>query len=491
MKQQIFNLGKNSLIYGFGSVITRFISLFTLPIFTSYLRPEEYGVLAMLALLSMVAQPLFSLGLGPAMGPCYYENVDVQSKSTVVWTTFSIYAISSFLLMLIGWVCPSFVSKLVRLSTEHNLLIGLTLTGCAFAIMSTPLSSRLQFENQPKLFVVVSLTTSLTTIVVSMFTVLILGLGAKGMIIGQLLGNAVALIMFLIVSIRNTQFKVCVKIAGNLLRLGLPLVPGFAFLFALMHANKFILEAKFGLDTVGVYSIGFNLGMPLTIVTAGITTAWYPFFMKYIDRQSEASYLFGKIFTLYTIGVGFLTICFFIFAKPMVLILTDIKFHSAYQVIGLVAAANYVIGFYYLFLPPIYFKKEIYIQSLIQGSATVLSLPIVYYCVDMFGLLGAGFSLVFGHLLVVVFTYLWVSFRRRDYMIVHYEWQRVIKFFIFFLATVISMLSIQIESLMLNLLFSGVVIIIVAIFIIQLLSKSELKSIPVLRRFKLTGINRY
>lgn len=74
MKQQILNLGKDSLIYGVGSVVTRFIGLLTLPIFTAYLTPEEYGVLAMLGLLTMVAQPVFSLGLAAAMGPSYFRS---------------------------------------------------------------------------------------------------------------------------------------------------------------------------------------------------------------------------------------------------------------------------------------------------------------------------------------------------------------------------------------------------------------------------------
>ena len=45
MKQQILSLGKDSLIYGVGSVIIRFTGLLLLPLFTAYLSPEEFGVL--------------------------------------------------------------------------------------------------------------------------------------------------------------------------------------------------------------------------------------------------------------------------------------------------------------------------------------------------------------------------------------------------------------------------------------------------------------
>ena len=74
MNSALLNLSKNSVIYGVGSVITRFVGLIMLPLFTSYLSPTEFGILAMLALLTMVVHPVFSLGLTVAMGASYFEN---------------------------------------------------------------------------------------------------------------------------------------------------------------------------------------------------------------------------------------------------------------------------------------------------------------------------------------------------------------------------------------------------------------------------------
>ena len=51
-----------------------FVGLIMLPLFTSYLSPTEFGILAMLALLTMVVQPIFSLGLTVAMGANYFEK---------------------------------------------------------------------------------------------------------------------------------------------------------------------------------------------------------------------------------------------------------------------------------------------------------------------------------------------------------------------------------------------------------------------------------
>jgi len=428
MKQQILSLGKDSLIYGVGSVITRFIGLFTLPLFTAYLTPAEYGVLAMLALLTMVVQPLFGLGLSAAMGPCYFEREDVQNKSTVVWTTFIIHTLSSAFLIVIAWSSPDFIAKLVRLSPEHNLLIGLSITGCAFTIMATAIAQRVQFEKQAKLYVAVTMITALTAILVSILTVVFLGLGVKGMVIGQLCGNIITLLAFIFIALRHTERLVSSAMAKELIRQGFPLIPSFAFVFILMHGNKYILEWRLGLEAVGIYSIGFNIGMTMSIVTGGIATAWFPFFMKYINRVSEAREIFSRIFTYYVLGVGLLTLFYFIWAKPVVVQLTNEAYYSAYPVIGFVAVANFFQTLFVFFLPGLYFCKELQYVSLVQGSAAFLSLPLNYYLINEAGVLGAAIGLASSNILMAVLMYGWNIVNRLRYPSIKYERGRVLCF---------------------------------------------------------------
>jgi len=412
-------------------MITRFIGLFTLPLFTAYLKPKEYGVLAMLALLTMVAQPVFRLGLSAAMGPSYFERDDPLSKSKVVWTVFAINIVSSTLLVSIAWLFPVTIGKLVRLPAEYSSLVKLSLTGCALTIMVTSFTQRVQFEKQAKLYVTATLATALAAILVSVITVVFLGWGVKGMVIGQLVGNTVTFLAFLLIGLKGTKFAVSASMARGLLRLGLPLVPSFAFLFILMNANKYILEWQSGLGAVGIYSIGFNLGMAISIVTGGIATAWYPFFMTYMDRQSEARVIFGRILTYYVFGVGLICLLFFLAAKPVVLILTKEEFHGAYAVVGLVALANFTQTTFNFFLPGLYFRREVKYVSIVQGFAALLSVPINYFLIVNMGVLGASIGLVAGNLMMSVFMYGWNFLNSDRYPIITYEWGRVFSFVFF------------------------------------------------------------
>ena len=50
IKKELSRLCKNSLIYGIGGALNRFIGLLLLPFFTRVLSPEDYGIVALLSI---------------------------------------------------------------------------------------------------------------------------------------------------------------------------------------------------------------------------------------------------------------------------------------------------------------------------------------------------------------------------------------------------------------------------------------------------------
>jgi O-antigen/teichoic acid export membrane protein len=433
MKDQFFRLGKNSITYGTGTMLTRFINLLLLPLFTAYLTPKDYGVLALLALLTLVAQPLFSLGLNAAMGPCYFEENKAERKWETVWTSFLILLISSIVLSSIAWLFPRDLSILILRTSEYGQLVSLTLTGCAFGILSSPFMQRIQFEEKAKTFVILALSTSLISIILCVVTVVIFHWGVMGMVISQLIGQMITFLFFFIAGAKGTKFIYSKPIAKELLRLGIQLIPSFVFLFILMQSNRYILQWYGGLEQVGIYSIGYNIGMVMSVAVSAVSTAWYPFFMTFLEKQKDAEILFGRIFTYYIYIFGSLCMLFFVGAKLIVTMMTQPAFHKAYIVVGFAASAQFFIGAFNMFLPGMYYKKEMKYVSLVQGLTATISIGLNIVLIKWVGLLGAGISLSLSHLLMAVFQYLWNVHRKDEYIRIKYEWSRLACFMILFL----------------------------------------------------------
>ncbi len=425
MKEAILGLGKDTLIYGIGSMVSRFISLLLLPLFTAYLAPADYGIMAMLALLAMVAQPVFGLGMGAAMGPAYFQGNDPNRKSATVWTAFLLLLASSCVLLVLAWAVPAPLSRLVTRTDEHSLLVSLTLTGTVFGILATPFTMRMQFDRKTREFVRITLLGALLSTALSVVAVAHMGWGVKGMIAAQAVGQALNFLMFLAAGARGTAIAYAKPIGAELLRLGIPLVPGFAFIFILLQGNRYILQWLEGLDQVGIYSIGFNIGMVMTIVVGGVTQAWYPFFMSYIDKPEDARRTFGVITYYYVIIVGGITVLFFILAHPMILLLTKPPFHQAYLVVGFSAMSQFLVGLFSLLAPGMYFQKEVRFVSLWQGISAMVSLPLGFIMVTHWGLFGAGLALTVSSTFLPLSQWLWNQHRKRDYVAIDYPWRRL------------------------------------------------------------------
>ncbi|HLC02378.1 MAG TPA: oligosaccharide flippase family protein [Anaerolineales bacterium] len=431
MRQELARLSKNTLIYGVGGLVQRFIGFLFLPVFTAYLTPADYGISAILGLVTLVVTSVFSLGLGAGVGPCYFEGNRQDQRERTIWTAFALLVASAAGLVACGlWLAPK-ISLFAFQVVDHADLVRLTIFAAALNILMIPFTLRLQFEEQAGTFVLLTVGSSLVSIGASLLLVAALGRGVRGLVEAGLIGQVVGLPLFLIPTVRTLRFRLHRGTATELLRLSLPLVPGFAFVFLLLHGNKYILQWMRGLDDVGIYSIGFNFGMVLNLLVSAFQTAWYPYFMSFLDRQEEARDLFGRIFTYYVLGIGGLTLLFFVLARPVVVLMTQPAFHQAYMAVGLSATAQLCLGAFSLLLPGIYFAREIKYVSLVQAIATVASVGLNVVLIRGYGVQGAALGLVLGLFSLVVLQYLWN--RHRRYLDVRYEWPRLGAFGVVFI----------------------------------------------------------
>jgi O-antigen/teichoic acid export membrane protein len=426
VRRQIASLGRNAAVYGTGTVLTRLIGLFLLPVFTAYLTPAEFGVMAMLTVIGQLLQPIFALGLGAGIGPTYFEGNDEGRKSATIWTATLLIAAGGVAMVALSLPTAGRISDWIFDTPENGPRIVLYLAGMALNSLISPLMLRTQFENRVVPFVTLTIATTLVSLGASLYLVVFRGLGLDGMILGQLAGHAVAALLWTWFVGRSMRFEFRRSLARELFVSGSVLAPSFIFLFVLLHANKYLLQRMSGLDSLGVYSIGFSLGFVMQVVVGAIQTAWYPFFMTYMNRQEEAGALFGRIMTYYVVAAGALVLLFFAAARPVVAILTQPEFHEAYKVVGLVAGSQFLSGAFSLLLPGLYFSREVHFVSIFQGCAALALVVLCFVLIPPLEALGAALALFLGSGVMVLMIALWFRAWPSRYLRVCYEPRRLL-----------------------------------------------------------------
>ena len=77
-------LGRQSLIYGFGHFLSRFINFLLLPLYTYRLSPEEYGVISLIYVFIAFLNIIFAHGMDISfMRFQTLEKMQMDKKTTL------------------------------------------------------------------------------------------------------------------------------------------------------------------------------------------------------------------------------------------------------------------------------------------------------------------------------------------------------------------------------------------------------------------------
>ena len=126
---RLLSLGRQSLVYGLGPVVSRFASLFLLPLYTHYLQPGDYGRVETLTALVAVAVTIAQLGLVNALFRFALERQG-EARAAVIRTALAATAVS-------GLVVATLAALATPIAAPHLLGPGeqsLWLLSCSRAL---------------------------------------------------------------------------------------------------------------------------------------------------------------------------------------------------------------------------------------------------------------------------------------------------------------------------------------------------------------------
>src|SRR5262245_32675107 len=86
--QQLARLGRHSLIYGLGGLVSRVLAVFLLPLYTRYLDTSDLGQVGLVVALSAVAVTVLRMGISSAFFRFYFDADGEDGRRLVVRTTF-------------------------------------------------------------------------------------------------------------------------------------------------------------------------------------------------------------------------------------------------------------------------------------------------------------------------------------------------------------------------------------------------------------------
>lgn len=419
--QKIAELTKDTLVYGIGVTINRFLGLLLLPVFTRYLSPSDYGVAAIAGILTLVLAGLFTLGTGQSMGLCYFSRPPGQARVRIVWTTAALLCANATILAAVGIWLSDPISSLLLATPAYEYVIALAFAGLAAQSIADPFWSYLRLERQAATFVRLSILSTVATLALSAYLIVVAGRGLVGLFETTLLVRLAVLPVLALTVSKRAPPGVDWSYIAPLVRIGLPSTFALAAFFVIDYLDRQMLQIMVGTDEVGLYAIGYTFGMVMAAAVDSFGNAWPTLFMSFVGRPAEAARFFPIVLRYYVVVFGALCLAFFALAQPVLALATAPAFHGAYSVVGLVALAYLLKGIYLILLPPLYFAKKLIVQSGIEWFAALVTIGLNLVLIPLYRKDGAAIATAIAYLSLPVLAYVIGS----RYLRIEYDWPRI------------------------------------------------------------------
>ena len=289
----------SSLVYGLGQALNRFLAFLLLPLFTRYLTPEDYGITAILAILSLINQNLFSWGLGTSISLCYF-NQDAK-REKILGNALLILIASSCMILFIGNFNLETINYLLFKNQNHHYLISLTLLSNSITLIGIPLGMYFQLENKAKTYIILTQINTIITTGLCVWMVVINKQGVKGYVEAYLIAQFIAFLIQvgIIFKLKGLMIQFHLETAKELITLGAPQIFAYWGMFILQHSHKIIIQYTSGLTQVGLYSIAFNFSSVVSMLVNSFCIAWTPYIFNVSKENKNADVIFGKIATYF------------------------------------------------------------------------------------------------------------------------------------------------------------------------------------------------
>lgn len=422
MRARVQSLFRNLAIYGVGDVATSLVSLLLLPVYTRYLDPAEYGVIALLLTVEAVAKIVFRWGVDTAFMRLYYDCADQAARQRLASTLFFFLAAVNGALLAGGILGAGALSRQLFGTADQALLVALVIANTfVFSFYFIPFQV-MRIGEQSKQFIALVSVRSLATIAARLLLVIGGGLGVLGIVVA----DVVVTLIFTAVLSRWFAPLIRPVFSPPLLRealgFGLPRIPHSLAHQVMGVADRYLLSAYATLADVGLYSIGASFGLALKLFLSAFEYAWTPFFLG-VMREPDAPRIYSRVSTYVVAVLVLLVAGLCAIAPDLVRLTTTAEFHQAARVTPWIALGVMFQGLYLIGSIGLVITKSTTRYPIATGIAAATSLAANVLLIPRYGLMGAAWANTIAYATLAAVT---VAFSLRAYPIA-YEWNRLLR----------------------------------------------------------------
>jgi O-antigen/teichoic acid export membrane protein len=412
---------KNSVVYGTISVLQKAISFLLLPLYTAYLTTSDIGIIAVVTSIFNILSIVFGLALNSAANRFYYEYKEDAGKVKVLFgTIFSFVLLNSLVLSAILLIFNKFLLSPFSKGIPFYpyLFLGIVIT--FFSTGYTMYQYILQAKQLGKQYGLNNILFFVVNVVSTIILLVVFKLKASSVLISMAGTNVIFFIYTIYKFVPQIKIGLDLKTLAVSLKYSFPLIPHSLASWFMVMVNTIILNNIMGTSAVGVYSVGFQLGNILNIITGAINQAFVPwFFESFKEGKKDRIIRFAEImillYSLLALSISF-------FSKEILGIMVTSDFREAWKIVAPLSFAFVFSGLYYFASAALFYNtKTIKLIPIITIISALINVPLNLLLIPRMNEMGAALSC----LISLAFSAVIAQILSMRYEPINYNWKRM------------------------------------------------------------------
>lgn len=379
-------LAKNTLVITLGKISTQFMSFFLMPLYTSVLSPEEYGIVDLVITYTGLLLPIVLFQVDQAVFRFLIDaRKDELQRKKVISTCVSFGGFQS----IVAFVVFLFVDQITSIPYMWYLFLNVIAMIVSNMMLQT---ARGLGDNVG--FAVGSVISAMSQILGNILTVVVLDLGVIGMLCSTIVANILVGIYILIKD--KIYFDIILKdfnkeLLKDILRYSIPLIPNALCWWMLNASDRTIVMMFLGTSANGLLAVSHKFPSMYIHIYNFFNLSWTESAALHInddDREEFFSQVIGSMFNLFmSVAIGILAVMPFVFP-----IMVNVNYSKAYEVIPIFMLSsmfNVVVGLYSVIYIALKKTKEVAKTSIFSG---IINIIVHLLLIKYIGLFAAGVS---------------------------------------------------------------------------------------------------
>lgn len=390
--QEVKKIAKSTIIYLFGSVGTKLITFFLLPILTSNIPEGDFGVYNTNCSYATLISSVLFLDIWSGIMRYMFDYKKKKEQYQVIYSGLLIFFCSLVLYIVVFTVYDHF--------SPMEYMGWVLAYGASICLQSlySYIARALGFSG---LFAVSGIVSALANAGITFVMVYLLKWDYSALYIAYIAGIIAQCVMLECKVHLLTNFRsagISRSLVRQIFRFSLPLCLNSACYWLLTGFNTIFVMAKLGDMQTGYYSMAGKFAVMLNLVTSCFSMAWQELAFNKSDSSKETGHFYSKAANLYCKAL----FCGYLLLMPFISLIFPFFIKGGYgpvkEIIPLYMLAT-VVSVLSTFLGNILtaYKKNdtIFISTL---AACIVNVSIAYFTVNYIGVQAASLAMLCGYL---------------------------------------------------------------------------------------------